>query len=236
MSGEMPLRAVLPAYSAATHIESAIGPKPVYHLEALLKNHQSCHNYDPICLAVYSQRFLGERAFLLSEGWTYKFFGLAVSPSSAQVDYRKGYNYFNNVMNLRLSEVAALVLNQEFGAENISWNQQSDRIEVKAREGFILTLRGTNLIEAAAYLPRIYRSITSRLAMREIKEGVESVNVQIEGQAENTALAASPLRMSMRLPNFDNARPDDEALAAYLDDSVEASIKDALAHIRYFPH
>jgi len=135
----------------------------------------------------------------------------------------------------RESEVAALALEQTFGKAT-SWEEltvadgflaenanegnifmeardgEIDRILVKTKEGFTITLIGTNLVEAGVYLPRIYHSLLRRLENKEIPEGIESVEVEVEGLAEEFAIAASPLRLKLRLPNLSNVSPYELAL------------------------
>jgi hypothetical protein len=132
----------------------------------------------------------------------------------------------------RESDVAALALEETFGKAT-SWEEltvadgfliensnegnifmevregEIDRVLVKTKEGFTIALIGTNIVEAAVYLPRIYRSLLRRLENGEIPEGIESVEVEVEGQAEEFALAASPLRIKLRLPNLHNVSPQD---------------------------
>lgn len=131
---------------------------------------------------------------------------------------------FNNFSSLlRLSGVAALALDQEFGADNIVWNKTGDCIEVKAREGFSLIFGGTNLVEAAIYLPRVFHSLISRLSLGRIPEGVASVRVQVADEAEEFVRAASPLNISLRL-----SRPSD--VLSRLDGEVEASLDRVLVN------
>ena len=218
MSGEMPLRAILPAYSASLWHQYAPQRPSTFDLENLLRNHQTHHTGEKVYQPIYH---FGLRAEMLS----YEFFGKFVPPSSALL-VRRDFDYVSG-LNLRESEVGALMLAGTFGAENISWNKKDDCIEVKAKEGFSLTLRGTNLVEAAVFLPRIYRSILRRLSLGEIKEGVASVNAQVEGQTEDLALVASPVKISLRLLNPNNVCADD------LDRLVEESTDRALANKFY---
>lgn len=146
-----------------------------------------------------------------------------------------------------ISQVALWAMEQPFGAaptyeqiscmdgfiaegkENLGkifWEERDgeiDRILIKTKEGFTLTLIGTNIVEAAIYLPRIYRSLLRRLENGEIPEGIESVEVEVEGHAEEYALAASPLRIKFKLPNPSNVSPYD------LDMVVEQKLDRVLA-------
>ena len=196
----MLLSNILPVHSAHSLIAREAQPRsvarPVYHLEDLLANHQQHHSAEPLIACHTRQFHIGK--MLVSETLTYDFFGRPVSPSSDQFRDMQRFNAFP--MPLQLSETAALMLHQEFGAENIVWNKQSDCIEVKAPE-FMLTIGGTNLVEAAIYLPRIYHSLLGRLATRQIPEGVSSVRAQVGGEAQEFAQAASPLKISLQLPN-----------------------------------
>ena len=197
----MLLSEILPQHSLHARVDHHTQPdrlrQPVFHLENLLENYQRYHPHESLIAPKFRQYCIG--ALSAGEGLAYEFFGLSVGPSSAQ--FRRMQRNANCAESLRLSEVAALALDQEFGAENIAWNRQADSIEVKIREGFSLSLSGTNLVEAAIYLPRLYRSLLGRISSGLIPEGVASVMVQVEGETQESAIAASPLKIGLRLPN-----------------------------------
>jgi hypothetical protein len=173
---------------------------------SLLTNHRKYHPNDPLL----PPSFYSPSPETVIAG--YGFYGHFVACN-------KGYH----AAPLPMSEVAALLLEQTFGraerveeafttdwgmAENVRpgkvfWDTTNDRIIAETREGFTLAICGTNLIEAAVYLPRMYQTV---LANREkILRGVNIVEIQIEGPSEEWAMAASPLQIKCRVPNLDNA-------------------------------
>jgi hypothetical protein len=105
------------------------------------------------------------------------------------------------------AEIAALKLERTFGRGKVRWDKQNDRIVVETKEGFMLALAGTNIVEAGVYLPRLYKAVLERLPA--IKEGVSLVEVRIEGEQEYWSRAASPLKVKLSLPNLEHVRIDD---------------------------
>jgi hypothetical protein len=100
------------------------------------------------------------------------------------------------------AEIAALKLERTFGVGRVRWDKKNDRIIAETKEGFLLALAGTNLVEAGVYLPRLYKAILERLPA--IKEGVSLVEVRIEGEQEFWSRAASPLKVKLTLPNLEH--------------------------------
>ncbi len=160
------------------------------------------------------------------------------------------YKFFGNYVDIgkvadakpmRISEVAAIVLEQTFGKadsledvfsvpwgmpENRSsgrvfWDVENDRIIAKTKEGFILALEGTNVVEAAVYLPKIYENLKIQSVIAPIPEGIDLVEAKVEGN-EEWSLAASPLHIKCRVPNLKNTDP------GHVDNSVKGTLKNAL--------
>jgi hypothetical protein len=102
-----------------------------------------------------------------------------------------------------------------------------DRIRVTTKEGFTLNIIGTNVVEGAVYLIRMYEAILKKLENGEIPEGVESAEIEVEGIQEEYALAASPLHIKCRLPNLANIHESD------LDRAVEEALNRALGKKRF---
>jgi len=146
---------------------------------------------------------------------------------------------------IRISEVAALALEQAFGKaettdevfivpwgmpENrsqgrIFWDTTHDRIIAKTREGYVLAVEGTNLVEAAVYLPRIYEELKLRSVVHPIPEGIDMVEMKIAGR-EEWSLAASPLHIKCQAPNLtdiDNF---------HIDQAVRRSLSRAISNRR----
>jgi hypothetical protein len=81
----------------------------------------------------------------------------------------------------------------------VFWDVDNDRIIVKTREGFLLSLDGTNIVEAAIYLPRMYKHILS--IKDTIPEGIQYAGAKVEGN-DYLSAAASPLVIFYGLPNL----------------------------------
>ncbi len=191
-----------------------------------LRNHHQTHHTNETYLPPVTRSF--------PDGLTvkgYVFYGAFVK--AGKVKNPRIRNFVGGLSEIgmkRESEVATLHLEETFGKAT-TWEEltvadgfmienaheghvfmeikegEIDRILVKTKNGFTMTLIGTNLVEAGVYLPRIYRSLVRRLEKGEIPEGIESVEVEIEGAAQEYAIAASPLRLKLRLPNLSNVSP-----------------------------
>ncbi len=224
----MLLSNILPNYSAhalvARKTQPASVPRRSFHLENLLRNYQAFHDpNEPILRIIpYTHAYSGS----VTEGLAYEFYGMSIFPTSVQFWRMETIGLLPQ--DLRLSEAAALLLHQEFGADNIFWNKPKDCIQIRARlpltldpkgetyrpytfpgtalkeknaKYLPLIFAGTNLVEAAIYLPRIHRSILSRAVLRQIPEEIRSVSVQIEGPAANCSSGTRALNLRLRLPN-----------------------------------
>jgi hypothetical protein len=170
---------------------------------------------------------------------------------TARVENRTMEGHVGQLVNLKplaLSEVAALALEKTFGKaateedvfttdwgslENrhpghLFWEEgasgEIDRIVARTREGFTLTMEGTNIVEAAVYLPRMYDHLLSRLP--EIKEGVQQVEVRIEGNREEWSQSNSPLHIKSNLPNLANA--DHELLNQIVKNALDRALQNRL--------
>lgn len=153
----------------------------------------------------------------------YEFFGQFIE--AARVNNTNIKNYIGTLASarpMRISDVAALALEQTFGAaeriedafsvewgmpENRSegavfWDVEADRIIAKTKEGLILSIEGTNIVEAAVYLPRQHQVLKEMIAR--IPEGVQFMETRVEGPREAWSKAASPLQVKFNLPNLSN--------------------------------
>ena len=195
------------------------------NLRELLKHHQKYHH--KLCLKPIIHEF---EPNIFTAG--YEFYGRFVKVATSN---SRSAKELDEVKPMRISEVALLVLEQTFGKADdlngmflaatflapgkagekieksrrsgrVFWDVTNDRIIVKTKRGFILALQGTNIVEAAVYLPRIYADIRLRLFQRLIPEGVDTVVVRIE-QGEELSRAASPLEVECRLPNLGGFGP-----------------------------
>jgi len=182
----------------------------------------------------------------------YNFYGRFVV--AGRVDNPGKSGFVGNLINLppmRISDVAVLALEQFFGkagtAEDVfvmaggtPENRHpgyvfleklpDGRDQIKAwwtRKNFSVAVGGSNVVEAGAYFRLICLSLERRLEAGEIEEGVSSVDVEIEGQQEELALVASPLKIKIRLPNPANVSAHD------LDRVVEEALNRALSKKRY---
>lgn len=154
---------------------------------------------------------------------------------------RTGYDFFGRFVEfgtglapyLRISDVAALALEQTFGKADtleeifsvpwaipdnrsmgsVFWDVENDRIIAKTREGFTLALRGTNVVEAAVYLPKIYEEIKLQLLKQEIPEGIDIIEAAVEEPNEAWSVAASPLHIRCTVRNLGNIHPSDVSRA-----------------------
>jgi len=194
-----------------------------------LVDHHAFHHAGEGCL---QPAYISPRQGLTIGG--YEFFGRFVEASRVEADKPA----FLSAMSL--SQVAALALEQTFGAADsyedifhsawampesanqgvVFWDSSNDRIVAITKEGFSLAIEGTNLVEAAVYLPRIYEQVKQL----QIAEGVGFVEARVEGPQEVWSMAASPLQVKFNLPNlagFD---------VAGVDGVVEGRIKAALSN------
>lgn len=136
-------------------------------------------------------------------------------------------DYVGNLLEVKyknIADVAALALEQAFGKaedENdaflfdwgmpyninpgrVFWDVDNDRIIAKTKEGFVLSLCGSNVVEGGIYLTRMYKHILS--IMKGIPEGIQFVEAKINDN-EAWSIAASPLIVRLSLPQplrYDN--------------------------------
>lgn len=179
----------------------------------LLDHHQFHHPHE-----AYLNPITHERRPNIHIGG-YEFYGRFIEAASSK-DIAGG---LLELKPTRISEVAALALEQTFGKSDtldetftvpwgmpesrregrVFWDTSNDRIIAKTQEGFILALEGTNVVEAAVYLPRIYEELKLRLAQGTPPEGIDIVEIRIEG-SEEWSVAASPLHIKCRAPNLES--------------------------------
>ncbi|PIS29505.1 hypothetical protein COT42_05125 [Candidatus Saganbacteria bacterium CG08_land_8_20_14_0_20_45_16] len=145
---------------------------------------------------------------------------------------------------MRISEVAALLLEQTFGSadkeeevfcgewgmpENKSpgrvfWDTSADRIIVQTAEGITIGVKGTNVVEAAVLLPHLARSL-QREPLRHVPEGFSTVVAGIE-DGIIWSRAASPLNIETSLPNLDHV--DHFALQTIIDAAIDRALANRL--------
>lgn len=205
-----------------TTLRADYRPSNMLHgLKELLKHYQKHHGHEDKLLDVVCRR----------EGNSFKLFsdfcghevviGKIENPPQDFIGF-----YVDEFVCERLkeSEVAVRLLQQVFGKEEeifvtdwaplasvlecrdgfsriFIWDKEKDCITINTKEGFSLHMKGTNLIEAAAYLPHLYRQTLEKIP--HIPEGVQSVEVEIEN-GDEFSMAASPLQIKCRLPNLYN--------------------------------
>lgn len=202
----------------------------------LLDHHQFHHPQEPYLKPVIRQPLPA----LSIAG--YKFYGKFIETARSTSGIIGG---LGEVRYMRISEVAALVLEQAFGKaattdevfivpwgmpENrsqgrIFWDTTHDRIIARTKEGYVLAVEGTNLVEAAVYLPRMYEELKLRSVIHPIPEGVDMVEMKIAGQ-EEWSLAASPLHIKCQVPNLTNIAP------FHIDLAVRTTLSQAIANRR----
>lgn len=140
---------------------------------------------------------------------------------------------FNIVSAKTLLEVAVHVLEQTFGKEKdllsyefgpsaialcreqrdgsmriIAWDQENDCIVVKTKEGLALSTQGSNLIEAAIWLPRMYEQALKNKSRA--PEGLGAIHIGFGGM-EQLSKAASPVDMDCQAVDYRYLNPHDGA-------------------------
>lgn len=160
----------------------------------------------------------------------YDFFGSFVEYSSVANRMQNDFigTIADGARGMRICEVAAKHLENVFGRGyahsdyvfaldgsmpecvnkgRIFWDVDNERIVIFTAEGFTLALDGTNIVEAAVYLPAIYAHIKEKI--KTIPEGVNIVEAVIEGRAnrEHWSIAASPLHIRLSLRNLYETSP-----------------------------
>ena len=155
---------------------------------------------------------------------------------------------FGAVERLPASEAAAIILEQTFGKQEdifvsdsaprachtnwdgyarvIAYDPEKDRIIATTEVGITLPIQGSNVVEAAIWLPRQYEQLMKKAA--KIEEGIKSLRTSID-QGTEYAYAASPLVIHVRVPNFRHLDPHNSAV---FDQIAEDTINRALANIR----
>lgn len=189
-------------------------------LSSLLKHHQASHPCEPLYPLYWTKN--GLNGYKL----TCQFYGQEVVLEKLTRPPRDFIGHLiGPVREVRESEVALKVLEEEFGGQDETfineaaplalhstcrdgyarpffWDKESNCVTANLREGFSISLQGSNLVEAAIWLPRFARQIRQNLS--NVKEGVSSVWVSIE-QGEEFSIAASPLHIWCQVPDYRHA-------------------------------
>lgn len=132
----------------------------------------------------------------------------------------------------KTSEVAQLYLEQVFGTTEtthrarsgnlrpaVAWDSINDCIVATSQDGYVVSIEGSNLVEAAVYLPRQLEA----LKRHRPKEGIQAVELAVCG-SQSWSRAASPLVIKSNAPNIEGADP------ATIDSWVNQSVANALAN------
>jgi hypothetical protein len=124
----------------------------------------------------------------------------------AEVALRHLENTFGRIEEVFVADWAPLAgaLTQKDGYANfVAYDQESDSITAKTAKGLALTIQGSNLVEAAVWLPRfemqVYRNLPN------IPEGVQSVSIRFKG--DQWCRAASPLEMHTKAKDYRQLDP-----------------------------
>jgi hypothetical protein len=206
----------MPGVRAVNHQLPLRSPQAPYRdSPCLIANHKTYH---PEEARIYSTVKTLENNITIAG---YDFFGRFVEVArvhNPRIDGFLGSLY--RLKPMTIGEIAGLVLEQTFGRaeteeevfttewgmlENrnpgyVFWDTENDRTIVTTKEGLTLSMRGTNLVEAAVYLPRMYEQA---LKLRsEVKEGIQRVNLEISGPQAEWSQAASPLVIQCHLPDL----------------------------------
>jgi len=120
--------------------------------------------------------------------------------------------------------LAQVLVNNDGYSRHLAWDPQNDRIIARTKEGITLSINGSNLVEAAIWLPRLYEQMKQKLSR--IPEGVQRIDLNVERGAE-WSKAASPLVMECRVGNFRNLNPFD---SAEFDQAAAATFDRAVAN------
>lgn len=100
--------------------------------------------------------------------------------------------------------LAPAIAQKDGYAHFIAYDPETDCVIAKTTTGLTLSLQGSNLIEAAIWLPRIENQVRQNLPW--IAAGVQSVSVGI-GQGGEWSREASPLKMSVQVDDFRQHNP-----------------------------
>jgi hypothetical protein len=175
----------------------------------LLEYYQECHPKEPRCqLITRSYGISGDAIF-------YEFYGQQVSPSHIGI-----CEFLPNALTKPESEVAALSLEQVFGiagqdaftvdwgrprGRGVYWDTVNDRIVAIANKGLMLSIRGTNLVEAAVVLPLLFDEALKHSP--KFEKGISWVEAAVVSPQEYWSQAASPLRVRTTVRNLKNFVP-----------------------------
>ena len=138
----------------------------------------------------------------------YQFFGRFVSLVSIERSSRHHEDGFLGKLletpALRTAEVAALALKQTFCGPftpgEVFGDVDNERIVALPWDGPQLSLQGINIVEAAAYLPRVHEAIMAKRKAGQLPWPIQRLEIGLDDWVEE----ANPLRGEMRicLPNL----------------------------------
>jgi hypothetical protein len=115
-----------------------------------------------------------------------------------------------------ISEVAFKLLESVFGKDKdkfvcawsfptgVVWNEYNDYITAFAPDGFTASIKGSNIVEAAIWLPEMHQEYLNRKS--EVPKGIRSVHITIH-DGEEYSIAASPVHLWCRVPIIDYNDP-----------------------------
>jgi len=95
--------------------------------------------------------------------------------------------------------LAAVLTNPDGYSRPIYWQVNWDCITVQTREGFTISMQGTNLVEAAVWLPRVYQYLQKHQATG--KERIKFVAISL-AQGSELATDKGGLKVKCRLPDY----------------------------------
>jgi len=193
MSGEMPL-------IRALNLKSLIPLGGVWSnlSKNLVAKYQADHPEDR--RAIYHPVVAEDKLFH-EPRFSYRFYGNIVPPSSdmyAKLRVDPAHDKCEPE-----SVVAVMALEYFIGKEVYGEGEEENaRIVAFPAEGFKLSVQGTNVVEAAVILPILRELVLKYSAMTE--QGIDWVEAAVACPEENMAMAASPLRVKITVPNLGN--------------------------------
>ena len=174
----------------------AICPQSLVPVRNLLEHRQAARPNEPKQSPVFrSYGIFGNAVF-------YEFYGRQISPSTTLL-HRREFDYLHG-LDAPQSEIALAALEQAVG-KDVYWDKPNDRIVAITREGIMLSLRGTNLVEAAVALPLMYDEVLKHSPGAE--KGISIVEAAVVNPREYLSRAASPLQVKLTIPNLNNFDP-----------------------------
>lgn len=204
------------------------GTNRASNLTKLLNHHQKCHHENYLRPVYYIRNGM--------QVGGYEFFGRFTE--FARIPKDNNRNLF--LPPAKISEIAAHILQQTFGRKNrpnpwlnehvnfgsISLEKRPGQIDctrIDTKENILMRLIGTDIVEGSVYLTTAYKIILKMLENNEIPEGVASVEIEVEGNAEEYALVASPLEIRFHVPNLKNIHPSE--IYPYIKDKITELVR-----------